>query len=306
MTKVLIIINPSSGDEKGSELAESLESIYKDKGVEIRIYETKGRDNFKELVKNSMAQGYEKIVVSGGDGTISELVNGIADFEDRPSILLIPSGTVNNFARTIGSQKTREEFLEAIEKDKLAEIKVDVGCVNDQYFISSVAVGILPAVGWETDDELKADIGSFAYVFEGIKAMTKEEQETFDIKIQKNQEEIDKKDLVLFIVSLSNSIMGIETFFEGATINDGKLHFFGLEKSSLIKEANALVKQVVKKKEESVEDPAFMGSFKQAGLRSDSEFNFLIDGEKGPGFPIKLDILHKHLTFIVPKQTNKG
>lgn len=300
MTKVLIIINPSSGDESGLELADSLESIYKEKGIETKRYETTGDDNFKELVQESMDKGYEKIVISGGDGTISELVNGIAAFEKRPKILLIPSGTTNNFGRTIGSEKTRDEFLQAIENEELVEIKVDLGCINDRYFISSIAVGILPAVGWETDVELKAKIGPFAYFLEGIKAMTKEDKETFDLKLKVGQEEVVKEESVLFIVGLSNSIIGIETFFEVASINDGKLHYFGLEHANLMKEASTLMKQVLKKTED-VDELAFTGSFKEAELLSDSKLNFLIDGEKGPTFPIELGILPKHLTFVIPK-----
>lgn len=301
MAKILIIINPSSGDEKGLELAESLESIYQGKGIETKVYETKGEDNFNKLVKESMDEGIETVVVSGGDGTISELVNGIADFEKLPKILLIPSGTTNNFGRTIGSNKTREEFLQAIKNDALVETKVDLGCINDHYFISSIAVGILPAVGWETDTELKAAIGPFAYFLEGIKAMTKENQETFDLTIKISEEEIVKEELILFIVGLSNSIMGIETFFEDATIRDGKLHYFGLEQASLMKEASALMKQVLQKPEEQVDQLAFTGSFNQATLSSESKQNFLIDGEKGPSFPIELGILPEHLTFIIPK-----
>lgn len=301
MTKILIIINPSSGDETGLKLADSLETIYKSKEIETKRYETTGEDNFKKLIQDSMKEGYEKIVVSGGDGTISELVNGIADFEKRPKILLIPSGTTNNFGRTIGSEKTREEFLKAIEEDDLMEIKVDLGRINGQYFISSIAVGILPSVGWETDTELKATIGPFAYFLEGIKAITKEEQDTFDLKLKVDQEETMMEDLILFIVGLSNSIIGIETFFEGATINDGQLHYFGLKQASLLKEASALMKQVLQNTEKQKDELIFTGSFNQAELVSESTVNFLIDGDKGPTFPIKLGILPKHLTFVVPK-----
>lgn len=299
MDKIFIIVNPSAGDEKGLELVESLEAIYKGKGIETKIYKTTGQDDFKELVQKAMNDGYKKIVVSGGDGTISELVNGIAEFEERPKILLIPSGTTNNFGRTIGSEQTREEFLQAIKNDELFEMKVDIGRINNQYFISSIAVGMLPAVGWETDTELKAKIGSFAYFLEGIKAMTKEEQETFNLIIKFDQEEIVKNDLVLFIVGLSNSIIGIETFFADASINDGQLHYFGLEQASLLKEASILMQQVLKKADK-VDELAFVGTFEQAELLSESEQNFLIDGEKGTTFPVKLGILPQHLTFLVP------
>lgn len=300
MTKLLIIINPNSGDEKGLELAAALDSIYTGKSIDTIFYETTGDDNFNKLVKESMDEGVETIVVSGGDGTISELVNDIAELEKRPKILLIPSGTTNNFGRTIGSKKTRGKFLEAIKNDTLVETKVDIGCINDDYFISSVAVGILPAVGWKTNPELKAAIGSFAYFLEGIKAMTIEEQETFSLRIKIGEEEIVREELILFIVGLSNSIMGIETFFNEATVRDGKLHYFGLEQASLMKEASVLMKQVLQQTENQVDQLAFTGSFNQATLLSESKQTFLVDGEKGPSFPIELGILHEHLTFIIP------
>ncbi len=301
MTKVLIIVNPSAGDERGLALADSLVSIYHEQGVQTKIYETTGQDQFEKLVLESMAEGYEKIIVSGGDGTISELVNGLAGFEKRPKILLIPSGTTNNFGRTIASEKTREEILQAIKEKELTEVEVDVGHINDHYFISSIAVGILPAVGWETDPALKATLGPFAYFIEGLKAMTDENQETFTLHMKIDHEEIVKEKLVLFIVGLSNSIIGIDTFFEEASIQDGKLHYFGLEQGSLMKEASVLMKQVLKKPETADDQLAFTGSFKQATLHSESTQNFLVDGEKGPTFPIELGILPNHLTFVVPK-----
>lgn len=301
MEKVLIIVNPSSGDEKGSELAQSLEKIYKRKKIETKIYETTGQDNFKKLIQQTIKDGFKDVVLFGGDGTVSNLVNGITELEKRPSILLIPTGTTNNFGRMISSNKTKEEFLEAIQNGDLTEKKVDVGCVNDQYFISSIAVGLLPAVGWETDDELKAKIGSLAYVIEGIKALTEEEPETFNLQIDNGHEKQNYQELILFIVGLSNSIMGIETFFENAAADDGKLYYFGLKKDGLMKEASVLIKQVFKNTENKADAPDFMGTLKKASLHSDSEFNFLIDGDKGQTFPIELDILPEHLTFVVPK-----
>lgn len=301
MTKILIIINPSSGDESGLDFATSLEDIYKEKGVETKRYETTGEDNFEELVQGAMADGYEKIVILGGDGTISELVNGIAEFEKRPKILLIPSGTTNNFGRTIGSEKTREEFLEAIKTDQLIEKKVDLGRMNDHYFISSIAVGILPAVGWETDENLKAVVGPLAYFLEGLQALTQENQETFDLNLKNGTDEIKKDDLILFIVGLSNSIMGIESFFPDASVNDGFLHYFGLREDSLVKEAGAMLKQVLQNTSSTTDELIFTGSFTQATLHSKSDQNFLVDGEKGPKFPVTLGILPEHLTFIVPE-----
>ncbi len=303
MNKVFIIINPSAGDESGKDLGKALQSIYSDKGIETKIYETSGDDNYKELVKEAMSEGYETLIIAGGDGTISELVNGIAELERRPKIILIPAGTTNNFARSMGSELNKNQFLQAIKEEQLVEIQTDLGQLNDQYFISSFAVGVLPEVGWETGDDLKADLGPFAYLLEGMKAVTQEEQESFNLRLIQANEEVEETELFLFIVGLSNSIMGIQTFFEEATINDGELHYFGLKKAGVFSEATALLRQVFKKgRIEKNSELAFEGSFKQASIESDATFNLLVDGEKGPTFPVELGILHNHLTFLLPKK----
>ena len=305
MGKIKIIINPTAGDEKAVEINRKLESIYQEKGIETSIYETTGEDNFKELIENSMAAGYKKVVLSGGDGTISELVNGIAELEERPKIILLPSGTTNNFARMITKNKTRQEILDAIEKENLIEVKADLGQINDEYFISSIAVGLLPSVGWETDKDLKADLGSFAYLLEGLKLMREEGQESFDLRIQTEENLIIEEDIFLFIVGLSNSIFGIKTFFDEASMNDGKFHYFGLKKSNVFPEINSMMKQMSKNQERKSEDElTIQGSFKEAKIQSESEFNFLIDGEKGSSFPVELGILSDHLAFLIPGELN--
>lgn len=303
MTKIKLIINPSSGDEKGLEIKKQLEAIYEKKGVETSTYKTTGKDDFKKLIKEGMDEGFEKILVSGGDGTISEIVNGIAELEDRPKIILLPSGTTNNFAQGITKSKSRQEIIQAIEEDDLREIKVDLGRMNDQYFISSIAVGLLPAVGWETDKELKAELGSFAYFLEGLKYMKEKDQESFDLKMEIDEEIIKEENIFLLIIGLSNSIFGVKTFFGEAGVNDGKLHYFGLKKGTILSELSAVLKQTRKNPNENKKDSLTIdGHFKEAKIRSESDLNFLIDGEKGPTFPVDLGVLEGHLSFIVPKE----
>lgn len=299
MTKVLIIVNPSAGDEKSLEVASQLQSIYSEKEIETITYKTTGKDDFKEVIQNAMNKGYMTLALLGGDGTISEIVNSIAELDRRPKIILLPSGTTNNFARTITENQTRAEILKAIENDQLKEIKVDIGRMNDQYFISSIAVGVLPAVGWEADEDLKAKLGSFAYFLEGLKFIQEDEQESFNLKIKSNQIDQKEEEVFLFIVGLSNSIFGIQTFFENASVDDGELHYFALKKAGILPEISSMIKYISENAEN--DELVFTGSFNEARIESDSQLNFLIDGEKGPKFPVELGILPKHLTFIIPK-----
>ncbi|MDN6162236.1 MAG: YegS/Rv2252/BmrU family lipid kinase [Atopostipes sp.] len=301
MEKIQVIINPSSGDENYLEIRNRLKRIFHKKKIKSSFYETKGNDNFHDIIKESVKNDYKKVVLSGGDGTISEFVNGIAELEKRPEIILLPSGTTNNFARTISSDKTENEVLQALEEDRLVKKKVDLGYINNQYFISSIALGMLPTVGWKTDKELKAELGSFAYLLEGFKLMKEEEQKSFDLKIELEEESIVIEDVFLFIVALSNSIFGIKTFFDKAEINDGNLHFFALKKSGVLPELSSLVKQITKK-EDKDDEFRITGDFKKARIESNTELPFLMDGEKGLSFPAEIEVLANELTFLVPKE----
>ncbi|MDN6290892.1 MAG: YegS/Rv2252/BmrU family lipid kinase [Tetragenococcus koreensis] len=300
MEKIFIIINPTAGDEEGKEVQKRLEAIYEKKGVKTASYQTTGEDDFEEIIQKAVEKGFKKLLVSGGDGTISEVVNGLAEFEEIPEIILLPSGTKNNFSQSISKGKTRAEIIEAIELDDLTKIKADLGRLNGQYFISSIAFGLLPAVGWETDKKLKAEIGSFAYFLEGLKYVKEEDQESFELRIQFDEEEKIEENVFLFIVGLSNSIFGVQGFFEGASVHDGKLHYFALKKSDVWSEINAVLNQL--KKNPKDEGLTVNRNFKRAKIESNSELNFLIDGEKGPKLPVDIGILEEHITFLIPRE----
>lgn len=301
MDKILIIANPTSGGKKGSDFGDEVRDIFTNKQFETKLYETDGEDDFKQLVEDALEDGFTKVVLIGGDGTVSEFVNQISSLTKRPQILLLPLGTTNNFARALGSELDDQQLLSMIEADALTEKEVDVGKINDRYFISTVSVGSIPAVAWETDDDLKENIGSLAYVLEGARIIS-DETTDFDVRIKMDGNTLEEDEVFLVVIGLSNSVFGIETFFEEATVNDGKLHLYILRKTSILTEAGALLKQIVADKQENKDDFSYTGTFEQAEINSSADMNFSVDGEKGPDFPIKLKVLHNHLTFLVPEE----
>ena len=86
MKRLLIIVNPNSGDKSSETIEDQLNEQFKEKNVETRIYQTTGEDNFKELIQNEMDNELDLVVTLGGDGTISEVINGIAPLEHRPKV----------------------------------------------------------------------------------------------------------------------------------------------------------------------------------------------------------------------------
>lgn len=300
--KILMIVNPTAGDKTGVDLAEKLKKTFEQKGVETQLYETKGDDDFSQLVHEAIEAGIDKVAVLGGDGTISEFSTQISDLDERPEILLIPLGTTNNLARALKTELDVDLLLEKVKNDELVKKQADVGQVNDDYFISTLSAGSLPEVAWKTDDDVKEIFGSFGYILEGITAINKDE--TFDLSIQTEAEPIELESVSLVVIGLSNSVFGIPTFFENGNINDGHLYLYALKDSKLMQEAASLAHHIFPNTENSEEmndDLSYVSSFKKASIHSITDLNLAVDGEKGPSFPVELGILHKHLTFLVPE-----
>ena len=121
----IFIINPASGNNKGYYISQIIESYCNNHNLNYRIIFTTRPNEAKEIV--NIYKNYENTTIFsvGGDGTLNEVVNGIVNSTAKLGI--IPAGTGNDFYRTF-------ETLDAN--------KIDVGRVNDRYFINVASIGL--------------------------------------------------------------------------------------------------------------------------------------------------------------------
>ena len=102
---------------------------------------------------NNLDNSYECLVCVGGDGALSALINKNMDMP----LGYIPSGSTNDFARSIGIPDKMKEAAEAIVSGECQ--KFDAGKFNESYFIDVAAVGLFTEVSYKTDQELKNVLG---------------------------------------------------------------------------------------------------------------------------------------------------
>lgn len=97
-----LIYNPTSGQEiikqNIAEVLEVLEGL----GYETSAFQTKPEHlSAQKEAERAAKAGFDLVLVAGGDGTINEVVNGIAPLEHHPKIAIIPTGTTNDYARAL-------------------------------------------------------------------------------------------------------------------------------------------------------------------------------------------------------------
>jgi len=155
------ILNPQSGD---GDHASYLPRLMRARGFEV--YETEYAEHAVELGREAGEAGAGEVAVCGGDGTINEVLRGLhaADHLDSVTLSVVPVGTANLLARTIGVE-TVEDGVE--NADTGTTRTVDVGLADGEPFLVSCIAGLPADASVATSSELKERFGTLAFLVTG-------------------------------------------------------------------------------------------------------------------------------------------
>lgn len=295
MKQAMLIVNPSSGKEKGTEYTEQALKTMKNMGYETELRETKGEGDAMEFAREACGRKLDFVAAMGGDGTINEAINGIAEQDHRPLFGLIPLGTVNDFARALNIPLDPEEAITIMEQQHTR--KTDVGKINHRYFINIVAVGALAEASFSTPVEQKTKLGPLAYIIEGVKKM--KEKQPFELRVQ-SDEGVWEGEALLMLIALTNSVGGFETIAPEAEVNDGKLHVI-IIKDVALPQFLLLLPKIMTGELASSEHVEYL---KVPMIEASSTYEMIanVDGDEGDKLPIKVENLKRHIEILVPTE----
>ena len=165
--KLLYIYNPTAGRKTAKmNLSDALE-VFTRQGYEITVRPTQARGDAAAAVRD-LGPEFDRVVCSGGDGTLNETVRGVLELprERRPVLGYIPAGTTNDFSRTLELPRTLPELAEAAGAG--VPRAIDVGLAEGNPFTYVAAFGLFTDVSYSTPQVNKNLLGHFAYVLEGM------------------------------------------------------------------------------------------------------------------------------------------
>jgi diacylglycerol kinase (ATP) len=174
--RTCIIFNPAARGEKAGRLRRHLGEIT----ARCTVKQTAAAGDARRLAAEAVREGFEIIVAAGGDGTLNEVLNGMADVADgleRARLGLLPLGTVNVFARELGIPRTFESAWQTILHARETRIDLPMveyhvnGAARRRYFAQLAGAGLdaraIELVHWP----LKKKIGPLAYIVAGLNAL---------------------------------------------------------------------------------------------------------------------------------------
>lgn len=294
MKKARVIYNPTSGKELVKKNLADILSILEECGYEASAFATTPEeDSAKNEAYRVALLGFDLIVAAGGDGTINEVVNGIASLENRPKMAIIPAGTTNDYARAL--KVPRDNIIKAAEVIKKNQlVKMDIGKAADTYFINIAAGGHLTELTYEVPSELKSIFGYLAYLAKGAEMLPRVKP----IKMRMTYDDgVYEGNASMFFLGLTNSVGGFEQIAPDAKLDDGKFSLI-IVKTANVFEILHLVALMLKGGKH-VEDSRLIytkTSFLRAEtLNEKSKMMINLDGEYGGDAPMEFTNLHQHI-----------
>lgn len=296
MKRARLIYNPSSGREIVRRRLPDILDLMESAGYETSCHATRGEDDATEEAARAVARGFDVIIAAGGDGTIYEVVNGMAEQKARPALGIIPCGTSNDFARAVGIPKSIRRSCEIIMKGKRK--RIDLGRINDRYFINIAGGGSLTNLTYEVPSKLKTMIGQMAYYVKGLEKLPS--LHPIRVRLETRKEVLVDEEIMVFLIANSRSIGGFDKLAPEADLSDGKLDVIVVKKTS-IAEFIRLATQAMRG--EHVKDPHilyFQADYIKATTSGDELVQLNLDGELGGQLPCVVEALPGHIELFVP------
>ena len=291
--KVKFIYNPYSGENIILSKLDQVISLHQEAGYTIVPYRITPGEDVGMALKDIKDGNYKHILIAGGDGTVDSVVNAMAKNGVSLPIGILPAGTANDFSKFLGMPSDIEAACKQILSSEVKS--VDLGSINDKYFVNVASTGLFTDVSQKTDVNLKNTIGKLAYYLKGLEELPNFRKLHVDI----SSKEVEFNGEMYLLLVFNGATAGNFNLATKADACDGLLDII-IFKAVQIYELLPLFIKVLKGEHLDSNKVLY---FKTDYLRVECHEDIVtdIDGEKGPDFPLEIKCIKGGLKILGAK-----
>lgn len=290
--KLLLIMNPYSGQKVGKRYLADILELYCKAGYAPLTFMTTGPGNGTQVALAHAAQA-DMVVCLGGDGTFNEVVSGVVASGVDVPIGYIPCGSTNDFANSIKLNKNlvkaAQDTIEGMPRT------FDVGRFGERYFSYVASFGAFTRVSYSTPQNVKNALGHLAYILEGIKDIPNIRPRHLRFE---TEGEVFEDDYIFGAISNSTSVGGILTLDpDTVDMNDGLFELLLIKKPGNALELNDCIRAL---QEQKYDSPTLtFHSAAHLTIHADLAMDWTLDGEREPGHDcVEVHNLHNAIRLI--------
>jgi diacylglycerol kinase (ATP) len=199
LQNAILIHNPNAGigGDARRRLLDQARRILSANGIEVELAETSGPGHATEIAQRAGHEGRQLVITCGGDGTLNEVVNGLASSENghRVPLALLPGGTANILAKELDLPWDIPRAAERLVGGEVREIALGLATPVEQperkrYFLSVAGAGPDGMIVYSVDIGLKARVGILAYWWQGAREVLRYTFPRFRVRTGDRQMEV--------------------------------------------------------------------------------------------------------------------
>ena len=287
MPETIVILNPTAGSpEHVRSWQERVESLAGDCPVRV----TSHPGEAEELAQRAIDEGFTRIVAAGGDGTVNQVANGLAD--RKAALGVLPMGSVNVFAMELGLPLYNlRRCWDIIEDTNIRQI--DLPIANGRYFVQLAGVGLDAQVVKETSLAFKRSFGPLSYLISAAQIAARQPPKLF---IESEETSVEEGSFVL--VGNGRLYGGPFPFFKHAITDDGLFDVVVFKRLGYL-EIVKYLQDVVFSSDIKVPEIEYFQT-RQLRITSEQDVPLELDGELAGNCPVDFRIRGKALRVLTP------
>ena len=291
MKKLLFIVNPKAGLKKNRNYIDEAVQVFEEAGYKVGIKYTKKRLDGTNIAREHGAR-VDLVVCMGGDGTLNEVIQGIAEKEITTPLGYIAAGSTNDFAASLGlssNPKTQAEFIVSHEAKPL-----DMGMFNGRYFVYTASAGIFTETSYSTPQKMKNRLGHFAYILHGSRELFRIRSLKLKIELEHTTHE---GKYIFAAINNATKVGGIMKLDkEAVEFNDGEFELMLVE---FPKNPVEFIRLAVKIFTQQFTGKITLEKIKSARITDCTDIDWSLDGEKEKGRAVvDFKVIHDAVNFI--------
>jgi len=289
VSNTVVILNPAARSDRANRWRAQVESLARDCPVRATAHPGEA----EVFARHAADEGFEKIVAAGGDGTINEVVNGLAD--STATLGLLPVGTVNVFAMELGLPlHNLQSCWEIIQGDHSR--LVDLPSANGKYFVQLAGVGLDAQAVKETSLALKRNFGPLSYLISAAQIAARQPP-----RLVVHSEDSPVAESSFVLVGNGRHYGGPFPFFKQAVIDDGLLDIVAFKQLGYL-EIIKYLQDVFFSSEIRLPEVEYFQT-RRVRITSDQDVPVELDGELVGNCPVEFVIRERQLRVLTPAPT---
>ncbi|HEX5417146.1 MAG TPA: YegS/Rv2252/BmrU family lipid kinase [Chloroflexota bacterium] len=289
LAPVGLVVNTHS--RQGADLFVDAQRVLHERGIPLSAaYALRQPRELREVARKLVAEGERLIIVGGGDGTLSTVVDELAY---RDVVLgILPLGTANTFARTLDIPLDLDGAVDVIARGHLRE--VDLGKIGDDYFTSEISIGIATEMTRHTSRRLKRVLGILAYGLTGLRIALGHRPFRCTLRLDDTVETFETHQLLI----ANGPYVGIRRLIPGTTLDDERMVVLAVKSRNPWDLARLAFTYVTGLG--SVFPETFHWQTREVTVETDPRQDIDVDGEVNTTTPARVSIAPRALKVLAP------